>query len=151
MKDTSIIGPVHEKSKKGGSHIVALGNAEVARKPQTGRLIKWKHVDGEDKPCGTFIFRYRPLDVLQANGIAPRASPKPDKEPEVVKVEDVENDSDIEEIHALKEKLSLARTRRAEKRKLDGKNSTASKRVKMEKMNLSGHFQPGEVIDLTSD
>jgi len=150
MADASASGPVHEKCKKGGSHIVAPGSTQVADIPQTGRLIKRQLIDPWDKPYGTFIFRYRPLELLQANGIAPRPSPQPDTNSDVIKVDDDENDSDVEEIRALKEKLSKARARRAGKRKLEGENEN-SKKVKAEQVEHSGHFQRGEVIDLTSD
>ncbi|KAL1947900.1 hypothetical protein VTO73DRAFT_13624 [Trametes versicolor] len=66
------IGPIHEKSKKAGVHAVTLGV------PQTMQRIDYqKEYGAEPQPCARIMFRYRPIDLLRANGIAPPA-PKPD-------------------------------------------------------------------------
>ncbi|KDQ20515.1 hypothetical protein BOTBODRAFT_183291 [Botryobasidium botryosum FD-172 SS1] len=155
-------GPVHERCKKAGSHVVILGSAEVADAPQPETRMSYSWVDPCDKPYGTFIFRYRPLDLLQAKGLAPLPGPGPDTKHEIVKVEDTESDtgseterdsdsdSGAEEIRALEEKLREARARRAGKRKYPGKSETF-KKLKVEQADLSGYFQPGEIIDLTFD
>jgi len=70
-------GPIHERSKKAGSHRVALGKAVY--KPQSGvRTVYTDHT-----PWVTFRFLYRKRDVLMAQGILPHSpipspSPPPD-------------------------------------------------------------------------
>ncbi|EIW52453.1 uncharacterized protein TRAVEDRAFT_61366 [Trametes versicolor FP-101664 SS1] len=60
------IGSVHERSKKAGVHAVALGQ------PQEAKFVKSLKGHGIGKvPIATFKFRYRPLELLQANGVAP--------------------------------------------------------------------------------
>ncbi|KDQ20513.1 hypothetical protein BOTBODRAFT_26528 [Botryobasidium botryosum FD-172 SS1] len=136
-------GPIHEKSKKAGSHVVASGSAQVAATPQSGTLLSYEWIDPRNKPYGTFIFRYRPLDLLRANGIAPCPSPPPNgTNPEVVKVEGDANDSDAEEIRTLEERLNEARARRAGKRRLDGPSGTS--KSKQNAMNILGISSPAK-------
>ncbi|PBL03272.1 hypothetical protein ARMGADRAFT_1056489 [Armillaria gallica] len=127
------VDKVHERSKKAVLHSVQLG-AEVPTKPtetvQTAKVCEQV----------TFIFYYRPLDILQAKGMAPTAikrpaSPSPPPTP--LKSELSENDAD-EEIAALEEQL-----RQLKKRK-------KSKAVKAEFKQEGSHLN-GEVIDLTED
>ncbi|KAI0356947.1 hypothetical protein OH77DRAFT_1451971 [Trametes cingulata] len=68
------IGPVHERSKKAGAHAVSLGRVE-----EVPVRNGWYPIGKESEPFVTFIFRYRPLALLQAMDIAPRphASPQP--------------------------------------------------------------------------
>ncbi|TFK91030.1 hypothetical protein K466DRAFT_483559 [Polyporus arcularius HHB13444] len=62
----SRIGPAHEKSKKAGAHAVSFGDIKAAapQKSLSTRGLK-------EEPVAIFRFRYRPLALLQANGIAP--------------------------------------------------------------------------------
>ncbi|OJT04175.1 hypothetical protein TRAPUB_5127 [Trametes pubescens] len=61
------IGPLHERSKKAGVHATAFGQPQEVT-PSTTSYIPL----GVDKePFAIFKFRYRPLELLQANGIAP--------------------------------------------------------------------------------
>ncbi|KDQ14886.1 hypothetical protein BOTBODRAFT_174402 [Botryobasidium botryosum FD-172 SS1] len=61
---------VHEKSKKAGLHIVSYG--EKMRLKTNARMYTNTPYDPSDtEPWVTFIFKYRPLDWLQAEGIAP--------------------------------------------------------------------------------
>ncbi|KAH9903461.1 hypothetical protein C8Q73DRAFT_674788 [Cubamyces lactineus] len=66
-------GAVHERSKKAGVHSVAFGE-HVKAKFNSSYIAIGK----ETTPFATFIFRYRPLGLLQANGIAP-LPPRPDR------------------------------------------------------------------------
>jgi len=93
----------------------------------------------------TFIFRYRPLDLLQANGIAPGPAPKERTQNESAEIKKGEND-DIEEIRILEERLSVLKG----KRKLDS-NPGTSKRLKLEEIRSLKHEDTWdeEVIDLT--
>jgi len=139
--------PVHERSKKGGSHIVAFAASE----PYEEALCTWTTTpyspEDEQAPYVVFIFRYRPLDLLQANDIAPRPSPNCNTDPVeqdgIIKIED-DDPVDDDEIRALEEKLNALKSR---KRKIE-QGGGASKRVKSE-FNFSQHFISGEVIDLT--
>ncbi|GJJ11919.1 hypothetical protein Clacol_006157 [Clathrus columnatus] len=70
-----------EKSKAVGCHTVSLVKPEaVAKKPERGRYYSCKLVDS-NIPWYTIKFIYRPLDTLQAEGIAPfSANPTPDED-----------------------------------------------------------------------
>ncbi|KAL1699175.1 hypothetical protein EV121DRAFT_296414 [Schizophyllum commune] len=59
--------PVHEKGKKGFLHVVRLGEAGSisAQSGITARKL-------DDKPLAVFTFYYRGIDVLRADGIAPK-------------------------------------------------------------------------------
>lgn len=55
---------VHERTKKATVHRVKLGTEQTCA---STRIFFGKHLD--EHPIATFVFKYRPLDVLQANGI----------------------------------------------------------------------------------
>ncbi|KAF5342136.1 hypothetical protein D9611_002038 [Ephemerocybe angulata] len=59
----------HERAKKGLSHCVKLGE----EKPITTILPPLLSVGSKKRIC-TFVFNYRHLDLLIANGIAPRST-----------------------------------------------------------------------------
>ncbi|KAI0356946.1 hypothetical protein OH77DRAFT_1423213 [Trametes cingulata] len=61
------LGPVHERSKKAGVHAVALGEIETT----TSVSYVVDAIGLEKEPFATFIFRYRPIELLRANGIVP--------------------------------------------------------------------------------
>ncbi|EPQ60635.1 hypothetical protein GLOTRDRAFT_135285, partial [Gloeophyllum trabeum ATCC 11539] len=64
---------VHERTKKAGSHSVKLGDEVPCTKTRQRNVVKLDRV-----PVVTFIFRYNPIEVLRANGIAPLAPvPRP--------------------------------------------------------------------------
>jgi len=138
---------MHEKSKKAGCHIVGMGPVE--RATQRGR--NYKPIDSHDRPYVTFIFRYRPLDFLQAREIAPPPAPNPTTQQQGDLIE-VISETD-EEIRSLRERLNAAEVRKAHKRKMGASTSAgpSSKKVKIESVNHSTRFTLGEVIDLTSD
>ncbi|KAK0205070.1 hypothetical protein DFS33DRAFT_730163 [Desarmillaria ectypa] len=129
------VDKIHEQSKKVVPHSVQLG-AEVPTKPadtvQTAKVSEQV----------TFIFCYRPLDILQANGMAPAtikrpASPSPPPKPEP---EPSEDDAD-EKIAALEEQIRQIRERKKNKAKVEVKR----------KFKQEGSHLNGEVIDLTED
>lgn len=66
------VGPIHERSKKAGSHCVSLGDTKVC---SPRRTLHTRLLDPQAGPFATFIFRYRPLALLQANGIALNGPP----------------------------------------------------------------------------
>lgn len=59
------IGPVHEKSKKAGSHCVTLGDS---RRCRARRCTKVKVLDPRGTWAARFVFRYRSIDLLRAQG-----------------------------------------------------------------------------------
>jgi len=133
---------VHERSKKATSHRVQL-DAEVTRPHRNGRVAR--RLDKE--PLLTFIFKYRPLELLQANGIAPlnknkRQVSQPDLrhvKKEHQDVIDIEDEEKAERMGALKE----------EPKGQPSKSDTRpAKRVKREPLSRPA-FVPGEIIDLT--
>ncbi|KZT71916.1 hypothetical protein DAEQUDRAFT_644486, partial [Daedalea quercina L-15889] len=64
--------PVHERSKKAGTHCVRLGEGKWCEPldhiPAGPRRI---YVDDQQHPYIRFIFRYQPRAMLQAHGIIP--------------------------------------------------------------------------------
>ncbi|KAJ4473189.1 hypothetical protein C8R41DRAFT_581310 [Lentinula lateritia] len=112
-RDPVGVGKVHEKSKKATGHKVGLGE----NKPigHTNVLMAERHA-----VIVTFVFKYRPIDMLRANGIAPPEAHKkravPPSEIEVLDLTDDRPDSEDEEerrITALREELeTLERKRR---------------------------------------
>ncbi|KAF7966197.1 hypothetical protein HWV62_39704 [Athelia sp. TMB] len=136
---------VHERSKKALAHRVKLGDDVFAiQRP----AISVRKIDRT--PVAKFIFKYRSLDMLKANGIVP-APPKlvrapqatagvkreaEDQKPDIIDIED-------EEIAVLQNRLNHLRSSRS-----TGGNS--AKRVKTERK-APVPLVPGEVIDLTGD
>ncbi|KAI5885855.1 uncharacterized protein SCHCODRAFT_02642636 [Schizophyllum commune H4-8] len=59
--------PVHEREKKGFLHVVRLGKVDTisAQSGITARKL-------DDEPLAVFTFYYRGIDVLRADGIAPK-------------------------------------------------------------------------------
>ncbi|KAK7000731.1 hypothetical protein R3P38DRAFT_1833889 [Favolaschia claudopus] len=57
---------VHERSKKGGSHQIKFAD-EVQEAPRSAAIIQYL----EAFPLATFTFKYRSMDLLRADGVAP--------------------------------------------------------------------------------
>ncbi|EIN09712.1 hypothetical protein PUNSTDRAFT_125812 [Punctularia strigosozonata HHB-11173 SS5] len=138
-------GKVHERCKKLGGHRIKLvGEEKVA---PTG-VIQVKGIGGG--PCVKFVFRYRPLDLLKAQGIAPYEKKSGQKRPPVQEPEHEANvkaeDPDLElvdddEIEKLENRLKALR----EKKKAHNQ-PRPKKKVKIEPI---GGFASGDFIDLT--
>ncbi|KAF9463930.1 hypothetical protein BDZ94DRAFT_1257780 [Collybia nuda] len=128
---------VHERSKKAIGHHVRLGEEITIPK------LKYHVSITEVQILGVLIFKYRPLDMLQANGIAPldkkrkRAVSLPDEE-NAVSESDAE---DARRIEVLEAEL------RALKNKLQARDTKKPKREVKEEVDIC--WLPGEVIDLT--
>jgi len=137
-------GPVHEKSKKAGCHVISYGSVE---KSDSKTVLSSKPYSRDDAkvPYVKFVFKYRPLSILQANNIAPRSASVARKiEGDKAGVDEV---VDEKQINALEDKLNALKSR---KRKQDAVAGTSSKKVKAEQTaNSSQSFGDGEVIDLT--
>ncbi|RDX42450.1 hypothetical protein OH76DRAFT_1411128 [Lentinus brumalis] len=73
-------GAVHERSKKAGAHCVTLG--EDRRIPTSRIQTRSTPLNPREGDVARFIFRYRPLALLQAQGIVPLPE---DVKPVVVK------------------------------------------------------------------
>ncbi|KAI0362101.1 hypothetical protein OH77DRAFT_1491573 [Trametes cingulata] len=127
-------GPVHEKTKKAGVHTVSLGDETLV---EPARF--YNAVNVEKEPFANFIFRYRPIELLRANGIAPPQSPRSAQKRKAdtdtqegdgpsdpkrrrseapVKAEATsdDEDDDADDVTFLEEQLVLLQTRLAEKR-----------------------------------
>ncbi|KZP09231.1 hypothetical protein FIBSPDRAFT_242273 [Athelia psychrophila] len=136
---------VHERTKKATMHRVKLGN-----ETQSSGIIKKATTKDLDKhPIVTFVFKYRPLDVLKANGIVPtpvgtkrKASDEPKQEVSEDEVEGPDGDKTAE-IKKLEKKLHTLRSKPSDS------NKKTPKRVKAERLVPEG-FVSGEVIDLTT-
>ncbi|KII84412.1 hypothetical protein PLICRDRAFT_167971 [Plicaturopsis crispa FD-325 SS-3] len=131
---------VHERSKKAMSHRVGFESAKADR-PAPATTVDVNYVDKE--PLVTFLFKYRSLDQLKANGIIPpsvgekrrRAS---DLEAETVTVDD-DDDGDAKRMKAL----------RAEMKAIEARNAKKAKRVKTEPKAEKKFSASTDIIDLT--
>ncbi|KAF9001567.1 hypothetical protein BDQ17DRAFT_1426518 [Cyathus striatus] len=131
---------VHEKSKKGLAHSIGFG-PELTLKTK----IAQKHIDAI-KVLVTFVFKYRPFDILRANGIVP-PRPQPIRMPSPpqlplgpVKKRKIKEEDDV----AFEAEKELE-FHRARVRELEARCANV-KRVKTEPRPA---FLSGEVIDLT--
>ncbi|KAK7005970.1 hypothetical protein R3P38DRAFT_3326413 [Favolaschia claudopus] len=153
---------VHERTKKAVTQRIKLADAEVLRKPIT--FSTYRRI-GPD--IVTFCFKYRPMDVLRANGIAPplptlkrKASAEPSPSP-VEDRDDAEELADLEEARVLREKLRALEERLAKrdtKPRITSSKTSAdvidltqdrSKRKRIKAEPGKSTVIPGEVIDLT--
>jgi len=138
---------VHERSKKATSHRVTLDDEEIC--PYKAYYTA-QRLDRE--PLVTFIFKYRSIEMLQANGIVPLNNPKERQvlQLDVGRVKEEHRDwIDIDaeraqRIKALEEELEGLKTQQNA-----AEGSRPAKRVKREHDQARPIFVPGEVIDLT--
>ncbi|KAF7337068.1 hypothetical protein MVEN_02144000 [Mycena venus] len=129
---------LHERSKKAMGHSVQFGTEYRARNRQSEPIVIVRDL-------ATFVFRYRPIELLRAQGIAPpivrpqTAGSSSDRE-----VVDLTKDDDDEAAASEIKKLE-ARLRELKKKGDKVKVKSKSSGVKQEE----SVFAPGEVIDLT--
>ncbi|KAJ7759402.1 hypothetical protein DFH07DRAFT_741148 [Mycena maculata] len=130
---------LHERSKKAIGHSVKFGAEYEAR---LNRKINTHLV----QELVTFVFKYRPIELLRAQGIAPPAA----REERAVSptnvldlTMDVDEDDDAAEIRKLQERLETLQNKN--KRVKREPSNAVKKEVKREEP----IFKPGEVIDLT--
>ncbi|KAG6817761.1 hypothetical protein H0H93_007026 [Arthromyces matolae] len=134
---------ISEKSKKAVSHRVAFGEELPCKKIHVTKMVKINKL-------ATFTFKYRSIDVLRADGIAP-PDPKPQtpkgkrkaSDSDVLEIEDSTEDEDsamykglVEALEAIKEKRAKKKARKA------ASNPAASKKIKKEQTAL---LQPGAI------
>ncbi|TFK69681.1 hypothetical protein BDN72DRAFT_840044 [Pluteus cervinus] len=128
---------LHERSKKGMGHRIGLGEESTA---QNSNSVHTKKI----RTVATFIFRYRPLAILQANGIAPvdrsqkRKASTPPEEPS----EDEEDKAAAAELEALKARIREIEGRQKKRIKTEVKTEPISNLELRPPKNLG-------VIDLT--
>ncbi|KAK7006228.1 hypothetical protein R3P38DRAFT_3037422 [Favolaschia claudopus] len=129
---------LHERSKKAMGHSVQFG-------PEYYRM-NYRLESTRVKTLATLIFRYRPIGLLRAEGIAP---PEPGQIPNDVSdltmdVEDADAEDEDAQIKKLEKQLeSLKKKKQTKQPKPE--HSTVKQEIKPEQ----SVFQPGEVIDLT--
>ncbi|TFK57079.1 hypothetical protein OE88DRAFT_1722095 [Heliocybe sulcata] len=133
---------VHERTKKAGSHSVKLGDDVVCKK-QMQVTVKALGI----APVAIFIFRYNPIEVLRANGIAP---PPPAQAPQVSassesgnaklkrKRENTRVETEGDEVVFVGEPVPHA-------------SKSSRKKVKKELLTDQQIYAKGEVIDLSGD
>ncbi|KIY63010.1 hypothetical protein CYLTODRAFT_426459 [Cylindrobasidium torrendii FP15055 ss-10] len=121
----------HERMKKGVDHQTSFGEARYS--PPTSGV---SYIPTQIGPIYSLTFKYRPLNVLQAHGIAPPpkfVDVKPEKKPVVH-----DSDSEVEIIEA-KPTTSVKRERKRKTSSPDPKVKTESspqhKKVKREPVN----------------
>ncbi|KAF7981216.1 hypothetical protein HWV62_33109 [Athelia sp. TMB] len=136
---------VHERTKKATSHRVKLGEETEAAQ----RTAFYNSESLDNGPIVTFTFKYRPFDVLQANGILTPPTTNKRKASDELKEEPAGDDEAQENgaaraarIQALEDELRTLRSQPS------GSRKKAPKRMKAEPLVPVG-FVSGEVIDLT--
>ncbi|KAF7376572.1 hypothetical protein MSAN_00073500 [Mycena sanguinolenta] len=87
--DAAVESKIHERTKKGSSHQIKFAKEEV-QPLRSAAIVEYL----ENSPLVTFTFKYRSIDVLRAEGIAPSkrkispgSSTSEDKGPKRVKKE----------------------------------------------------------------
>ncbi|KAJ6561713.1 hypothetical protein B0H19DRAFT_1375061 [Mycena capillaripes] len=132
---------LHERSKKAIGHSVQFGPEFHTRK----HSVKWHSQD--IKTLATFSFKYRPIELLRAQGIAPpgvreeRAATPTDILDLTMDVDD--EDTDEAKIKELE--IQLQALKKKKKKQVKREPSDVKKEIKSERL----AFIPGEVIDLT--
>ncbi|KAJ7141252.1 hypothetical protein C8R44DRAFT_763065 [Mycena epipterygia] len=140
-KDLSAL-KVHERSKKAVTQQITLGQAERLAVPVTFTSSKRTGPD-----LVKFFFKYRPIDILRANGIAPQnkrkaseldpaSTPVQEKKVSREKIEKVDGRIKKESKHRIKQEGPIIDLT---------ENTRSTKKVKRERR----PFIQGEIIDLT--
>ncbi|KAJ7121333.1 hypothetical protein C8R43DRAFT_1033883 [Mycena crocata] len=118
---------VHERSKKGMNHQITFGAAVEHSQVQSAQIRRIG-----SGPLVTFSFRYRSLDLLKANGIAP-ASERPEKRKASASPEPEGEANDAEEAARIRERLEILTAKRAKKIKKESSTTEAlPQRIKLE-------------------
>ncbi|KAJ7015824.1 hypothetical protein C8F04DRAFT_1364360 [Mycena alexandri] len=135
---------LHERSKKGMGHSIQFG-PEFHRQNNPSKMTASHTIQS----MARFNFKYRPIELLRAEGIAPLA-PREERAatpPNVVdlSMEVDEDDAEEAEIKKLEMKLEALKNKRQPKQV----KREASFEVKKEIKREGPIFLPGEVIDLT--
>ncbi|KAJ7474331.1 hypothetical protein FB451DRAFT_1398313 [Mycena latifolia] len=142
---------VHERAKKAVTQQITLAKAENLATPKT-----FGSTERSGPDLVKFYFKYRPLEILQANGIAP-LPPRPEPvDPPRAATPDMDL-ADAEEAKILRARLSAleAKLAKKEKKPVVKRELEASAVIdltqprKRVKLKAERPFISGEVIDLT--
>ncbi|KAK0217651.1 hypothetical protein EDD85DRAFT_1029398 [Armillaria nabsnona] len=136
------VGKIHERSKKAIAHCVKTGDDIPLPKPVTSNKVK------KLSHLVTFIFKYRPLGILQANDIAPAPEPTPATRKRAASPDDVIDLSDDSDQEDNSSRIAKLEEELLQLKKRDAKRAKPGKRVKRE-VKLESNIMSGEVIDLT--
>ncbi|KAJ7767225.1 hypothetical protein B0H16DRAFT_1521342 [Mycena metata] len=134
---------LHERSKKGMGHSIQFG-------PEYHRLNASKMIASHTvKSVARFSFKYRPIELLRAEGIAPPA-PREERAATPPDVVDLSMDVDEDEEAEIKKlEMRLETLKKKQKGQPKPVKREASFEVKKEIKREGPLFLPGEVIDLT--
>ncbi|KAK0500852.1 hypothetical protein EDD18DRAFT_781677 [Armillaria luteobubalina] len=135
-------GKIHERSKKAISHCAKTGDEVALPRPITLRKTK------KLNRLVTFIFRYRPLGILQANDIAPAPEPTPATRKRTAPPDDVIDISDDSDQEDSSTRIAKLEKELLQLKQRDAKRVRPEKRIKRE-VKLEPNITSGEVIDLT--
>ncbi|KAF7357725.1 hypothetical protein MVEN_00818400 [Mycena venus] len=138
---------VHERVKKAVTQQISLANPELMENP----IETFAKCEPTGPEIVTFRFKYRPLDVLRANGILPPLSQlkrKASSEPS--RAETPDDTADAEEEKTLRERLRALKSKRLEKKnRLHAKNNFVDLTQERKNPGDKPKFIHGEIIDLT--
>ncbi|KAJ7787745.1 hypothetical protein B0H14DRAFT_2952160 [Mycena olivaceomarginata] len=138
---------LHERSKKAIGHSVQFG-------PEYRTHVHEKRRTTVIRTLATLVFRYRPLELLRAEGIVPpegrvaaeeRAATPSDVLDLTMDVDDEPEDPDEAQIKKLQLQLDTLKKKKGKQVKREHSDVKMKKEVKTE----GPIFAPGEVIDLT--
>ncbi|KAG8983361.1 hypothetical protein FRB94_005752 [Tulasnella sp. JGI-2019a] len=138
---------LHEKNKKAGGHITQLGPVRKVKLP-SGSLRYLPYSPADEEPYVTFIFRYRPADILQAQGIMPALKYVPQSldNPEIDEIDEKARKAQILALEAEEAELEAQRASLIARKAVLVSRATP---VKREEIDVRRFFKQGEVIDLT--
>ncbi|KAJ7614126.1 hypothetical protein FB45DRAFT_802683 [Roridomyces roridus] len=128
---------LHEKSKKAVGHAVQFG-AEFRS------MLNTRSKSKTIKKLVTFIFKYRPIELLRADGVAPR--PVEEERAPPTEVLDLTMDTEEDAAEAKIKELEAQLEELKKNQKRVKQEPSVKKEIKTESQPV---FQPGEVIDLT--
>ncbi|KAJ7761018.1 hypothetical protein B0H16DRAFT_1531473 [Mycena metata] len=110
---------IHERSKRVLTQQIRLAEPKALLVPQDAVAHRFT-----GPPIVTFVFKYRPKDMLIAHGIAPPPPQLKRKQPAIEphrarapSPDDQDNSSEVEEIQALRAKLDVLEAKHAERKK----------------------------------
>ncbi|KAJ7354654.1 hypothetical protein DFH08DRAFT_49488 [Mycena albidolilacea] len=130
---------VHERSKKAVTQQITLAQAKMLATP-----ITFVTTTPTGPAVVTFLFKYRPIDILRANGIAPPCAPVQSSPPPAKRVAKENKPLVNQETKPARVKRELATDSESDVIDLtQGSPGPRRKRVKLE------GFVQGEIIDLT--
>ncbi|KII84411.1 hypothetical protein PLICRDRAFT_364325 [Plicaturopsis crispa FD-325 SS-3] len=122
---------VHERSKKAMPHCVTFGETTTTKVP---RYLSTAHLDKQ--PLVTFVFNYRPIDLLRANGVVPL----------LVKQKRGAAEAQLDDIAAGQDKI---RDLEKQLKSLKGRQDAGAPKKPKKEPSGPSSIVSGEIIDLT--